>query len=76
MSYLNTYPEKYNPSYDGHEVFLNKFFAIIRIFIRRFYSNLKKYIGIYCIYGFYLHQKYLLILIKSMRKVEINLWKR
>lgn len=42
MSYLNTYPEKYNPSYDGHEVFLNKFFAIIRIFIRRFYSNLKK----------------------------------
>ncbi len=41
MSYLNTYPEKYNPSYDGHEVFLNKFFAIIRIFIRRFYAGLK-----------------------------------
>ncbi len=41
MSFLNTYPEKYNPSYDGHEVFLNKFFAILRIFIKKIFYSVK-----------------------------------
>lgn len=41
MSYLNTHPEKYNPSYDGHELFLNRFFAIVRILMKKIFSSVK-----------------------------------
>jgi hypothetical protein len=41
MSYLNTHPEVYNPSYDGHELFLNRFFAIVRIFMKKIFSFVK-----------------------------------
>ena len=41
MSYLNTYPEKYNPSYDGHTLFLDRFFALVRIIIRRLTASIK-----------------------------------
>lgn len=35
MLYLNNHPDKYLPGYDGHEVFLDRFFLIIRFFIKK-----------------------------------------
>ncbi len=41
IAYLNANPEKYNPSYDGHEIFLNTLFAVIRIFVKKIFSSVK-----------------------------------
>lgn len=35
MFYLNKHPDKYLPAYDGHEVFLDRFFLVIRFFVKK-----------------------------------------
>lgn len=39
--YLNSNPEKYNPIHNGHEDFLNLFFSILRVFIKKFILGIK-----------------------------------
>lgn len=41
LVYLNKYPEAYNQSYNGHAVFLDRFFAVVRVLIKKISSSLK-----------------------------------
>lgn len=42
MFYLNRFPEKYNPIYDGHSIFLDRFFLIIRFLIKQLVKFINK----------------------------------
>lgn len=41
MIYLNTHPEKYNQSYDGQGLFLDRLFLVIRFFARKVFYLIK-----------------------------------
>ena len=41
MAYLTSHPEKYDASYDGHNLFLDRFFAVVRYYVRRVYVYVK-----------------------------------
>ncbi|MEA4910496.1 hypothetical protein SDC9_33248 [bioreactor metagenome] len=41
MIYLNTHPESYNSSYNGHERFLEIFRRVVRFYLKKLFSFLK-----------------------------------